>query len=693
MLRKNIGSERISLSLATLAFLFVGQFFIGPILRVAQSQGPPSQAAKSSNPQGDEAGGIELAEKNRVAMRPSGDEGRIKTVERQTEQEAMGQISKVMRLTERSTKRFYQLIEGPSGNREMGFDGKRVWQKTPVFHGYLADDDPIARRTIKGENESPLLSYKTTGQKLYRLPNETIDGKEYLIVRTTTKDPADREIPIKYYLDPATYFVRRTVTGAAITTTSVNDDYRQVDGEWMPFTVTVIQPQVTMVIRTKSVKHNVTIDPAKFEYRDDAAKPENVKPASTKEGGNPLSSPAAAEGDEIIPEAKRIETFELAWKAINDTYWDRTFNGVDWKAIHEKYLPLVKAPAKSKEFHELLNLMVHELHLSHFGVMPPESVMGLNTRAEDLNKVGDIGAKLRWLDGQLVVVDLDKDYPAYAAGIRKGFVITKINGKTPEEIYQEEKKKAGGFELREEIARVRAAGLQLGGKIDVVVKLEVLNEQDKPIQVEVTRKTGRLGASLEFEFEKLDNNIGYIKFNFFFGELLAKFQAALRELRDTQELFIDLRGNPGGAGDLAPALANLLSANAGSLGTLQARYASIPYSYKGTGDQAYKGKVILLVDGYSGSTSEVFSGGLQENKRVTVIGTPTAGAVLPSLRQLLPTGGALQYVISNFKTPNGVVLEGRGVLPDITATLSRKAVLAGRDPARERAIQFIKTSK
>jgi carboxyl-terminal processing protease len=228
----------------------------------------------------------------------------------------------------------------------------------------------------------------------------------------------------------------------------------------------------------------------------------------------------------------------------------------------------------------------------------------------------------------------------------------------------------------------------------VPVKLEVLNEQDKRIQLEVMRKARQLsGGQLEFEFEKLESNIGYIKFNFFFGELLPKFQAALRELRDTEALIIDLRGNPGGAGDLAPAIANLLSANAGSLGSLQARYASLPYSYKGMGDQAYKGKAILLVDEHSASTAEVFSGGLQENKRVTVIGTPTSGGVLPSMMRLLPTGGLLVHVISNFQTPKGVVLEGRGVLPEITATFSRKALLAGCDPVRERAIQFIKTSK
>jgi C-terminal processing protease CtpA/Prc len=40
------------------------------------------------------------------------------------------------------------------------------------------------------------------------------------------------------------------------------------------------------------------------------------------------------------------------------------------------------------------------------------------------------------------------------------------------------------------------------------------------------------------------------------------------------------------------------------------RYDTKPFSYDGTGAEAYKGKVIVLVDRYSGSTSEVFSGGL-----------------------------------------------------------------------------------
>ncbi len=64
---------------------------------------------------------------------------------------------------------------------------------------------------------------------------------------------------------------------------------------------------------------------------------------------------------------------------------------------------------------------------------------------------------LRWIDAQSLVVDVDEDSPAYAAGIRKGFVVTKINNKTPNEIYAAYKQKNTGFQFREEIGRTRAA--------------------------------------------------------------------------------------------------------------------------------------------------------------------------------------------------------------------------------------------
>jgi len=53
-----------------------------------------------------------------------------------------------------------------------------------------------------------------------------------------------------------------------------------------------------------------------------------------------------------------------------------------------------------------------------------------------------------------------------------------------------------------------------------------------------------------------------------------------------------------------------------------------------------------------------------------------------------PTGGALQYVVSNFQTSKGVALEGKGVVPDSAVKPTRAALLAGRDTALEKALRY-----
>jgi C-terminal processing protease CtpA/Prc len=62
------------------------------------------------------------------------------------------------------------------------------------------------------------------------------------------------------------------------------------------------------------------------------------------------------------------------------------------------------------------------------------------------------------------------------------------------------------------------------------------------------------------------------------------------------------------------------------------------------------------------------------------------------LVELLPTGGALIHVISNFQTPKGIVLENRGVRPDVAVKPTRANLLAGRDTVLQRAIELAASS-
>src|SRR6266436_2788401 len=684
MLRKKLGSERVSLSLAMFAFLSVGQFFIHPVLGIAQSQTPPSPTnATTIDP-----AAVKVLEKHITAIGGRDVNKAVKTSELLTEAEVFGMVNKAMRLEDRVTGRFYQRTESPNGSVEMGFDGKRVWQRTPSFRGYLSETDPAARRATS--KEASLIEYKESGKRFARLPNEKIEGKDYSVIESTTTDVVSgQQVPIKYYFDPTTFLLKQTVRGSAVTQKTIYDDYQKVDGIMVAFTRITETPQATIKIKVKSIKYDVAIDPAKFEFHEDSPK-ENERPLANQEDARVPFVPPENRAAQLLPEVTRTETFELVWGKINDTYWDRSFNGVNWKAIHDKYLPLVKVAARGDEFHSLLNQMVGELHVSHVRIMPPGAVVGLASRASDL-KNGGVGLELRWINNQLLIVDVEPDSQAQAAGIRRGFVISTVNGKTPQVLYTEFFKKNPGFPLREEISRVRSVDAEVRGSPNTNLTLDVLNDRNEIVKLALERKAHPLGAS--FESRRLEQNIGYIRFNAFFGDVLEKFQAAVRELRETRGLIIDLRGNPGGAGDMAAAIANVLSKDGGSLGTSKFRYESRSFAYKGSGAEAYKGLVVLLVDELSGSTSEVFAGGLQEKKRATVVGTTTAGAVLPSLVQILPTGGVLVYVVSNFQSPNGTVLEGRGVIPDIAVQRSRAGLLGGHDAPLERATEAIKMGK
>lgn len=613
----------------------------------------------------------------------------LKSVDVQIERSVLGRTIKTRQIGDLTGNRSYQRQDNGNGIIETGYDGQKVWQKAPFFKGYLDDSNVQAKSLKRGGIRLPgtsLYNYKTSEGKFTRQPDESLDGKNYFVLSSEYKDELGKETKVKYYFDPTTYLLKKVVTGAAVTQTETFDDYRKVEGLTIAHASTITNPQFTITNKITGLKLNVPIDASIFEFKEAAANPTATVEKTSASLQTELPKQTGASNE--LSESLRLETFERVWKIVNDTFYDRTFNNVDWQAIHERYLPLAKQTTQSDGFHKLLNKMVQELRLSHFRVMQPENVLTLSSRPRDLN-TGSIGLGFQWIDNQLLVSSVKKDSPAEAAGIRSGFILKRINGKTPEELYVEYQKNNPGFQLKEELARPRALGTELGGEPETKVNLELIGEGSDLLKLELLRKAQPGGRQLEFESKKLDGSIGYIKFNSFFGELLPKFQTALSQLHDTKALIIDLRGNGGGAGDLARSLAGLLNDMPGSLGNVKFRYETQQFSYEGSGEKAYKGKVLILTNEGTASSSEVFASGLQAKKRASVVGSVSAGAALPSLVELLPTGGALQYVVSNFETLDGKLLEGNGVKPDHVVRPSRQGLLAGRDEVLERAVSFI----
>src|SRR5437764_14707691 len=99
------------------------------------------------------------------------------------------------------------------------------------------------------------------------------------------------------------------------------------------------------------------------------------------------------------------------------------------------------------------------------------------------------------------------------------------------------------------------------------------------------------------------------------------------------------------------------------------------------------------MDDGSASTTEIIDAGLQEAGRAYVVGNSTLGAALPSSIERLPGGAVMQYIVADFRTPKGVLLEGRGVQPDRRVVETRAGLKSGRDPVLDAALVAVRASR
>src|ERR1700730_11492740 len=263
----------IALSFQTRAAAAAGSSIIWPATLKVQE--PKAAVPASPTQTTDEAAAAEICERAAAAIGGRDVFKSNKNVEEQVEQEVFGMTSKVFSIRETTgLRRFYTRAEGQNGTIETGFDGKRAWRKTAFFRGYLSESDQQAKVALRSGSQRPLWDYRNSGKKYSRRANETVDGKEYLVVATTETTPLDEQVPAKYYFDPATNLLSRTVIGDQIKSTITVDDYRKVEGRLVPFTQVNTTPQATIKRTIKSIKYDVPVDDARFEYAEGSANAE-----------------------------------------------------------------------------------------------------------------------------------------------------------------------------------------------------------------------------------------------------------------------------------------------------------------------------------------------------------------------------------------------------------------------------------
>jgi len=394
------------------------------------------------------------------------------------------------------------------------------------------------------------------------------------------------------------------------------------------------------------------------------------------------------------------QVFGEVWVTINQTYFDPEFGGVNWDAVYREYLPLIDEAENDDALYQVLNQMLWELNVSHVGVGPVDMWPSVEPVVWGSGKVG---IDLRLLDGEAVITRVEPGSPAELAGLHPGFILQNIAGVSVEQLLAEAQDRlAPPYNDQSRLDQLTRSLLRfIYGEPGACVNLIYLNEKDEMREACVERmyrpRTGEMGdvlplAYLEFESRRLVNDLGYIRFNTFHVDLIPDMLAAVSDLQDAPGIIIDLRGNPGGDPTACEQLAaQFLDEQEFLFGSFKIRSGVI--DRRVTGENVYPGPLVVLIDSLSFSGSEYFSSSMQAVGRGVIIGERSPGGLTAMNVTSLSNGAILGYPVAQLLTPDGVALEGSGVIPDINVTLQREQLLAGIDAQLQAAIDYILTTE
>jgi carboxyl-terminal processing protease len=272
----------------------------------------------------------------------------------------------------------------------------------------------------------------------------------------------------------------------------------------------------------------------------------------------------------------------------------------------------------------------------------------LDPTAYELNQKGlegkfeGIGAYVAAEDDKIVVIAPVAGSPADEAGIRAGDVILEVDGKPTAEM-----------SLTEVVLSVQ-------GPKGTAVSLLILHQgETEPVLIEIVRAEIELPS---VRFEMMDD-IAYINITNFSDRTVGELAPVMEEVKQgAAGIVLDLRSNPGGPVDSVVGVASFFLNEGVVLDIVDNEGKHFSYSVEP--GLATDLPMVVLVDGYSASGSEVLAGALQDYGRAVIAGEKTFGKGSANTMQPLEDGSALYITYARWFTPKGRLIEGEGIHPD-----------------------------
>ncbi|MEG2336575.1 MAG: S41 family peptidase [Bacteroidales bacterium] len=249
-----------------------------------------------------------------------------------------------------------------------------------------------------------------------------------------------------------------------------------------------------------------------------------------------------------------------------------------------------------------------------------------------------IGVQFRAIDDTVTVILPVSGGPSEKVGIKAGDRIVTVNGKSI----------AGKNLSNEEIIK------KLKGPKGTKVKLGILRYGLlKPKEFTVIRDIiPTFSVDVHFMVEP---SIGYIKVSKFADNTAEEFANAMAKLNKAglKNVIIDLRSNGGGYLGAAVEIADMFLEKGDMIVYTQGEHRKRT-DIKASGNGKYKQtKVVVLMDEWSASASEIVAGAMQDNDRGSIVGRRSFGKGLVQEQMELNDGSALRLTVARYYTPSG----------------------------------------
>ncbi len=338
-----------------------------------------------------------------------------------------------------------------------------------------------------------------------------------------------------------------------------------------------------------------------------------------------------------------------------------------WQIVHDSY---VDQPLDDTSLMRgAITGMMESLGDKHSGYMDPQEYSDANISIN--GKYEGIGAYVDTTGDYLTIINPMKGFPAEKAGLMPGDEVRAINGEDMTGI-------------NPELVRLKVIG-PAGSSVHLSV---YRSDGDQILEFDIVRENINI-PSVTGEITK--DNLAYVTITTFGDETTSDLRRILKELmpQKPKGLILDLRDNGGGY------LTTAIEVASEFIGDGVIMYEQYGDDTRETydaikGGQATDIPMIVLVNEFSASASEIVAGAIQDRGRAQLLGVTTYGK--GSVQNWIPLSddqGAIRVTVAKWLTPNGNTIHEIGLTPDVVVERTSEDYKAGLDPQLDAAIAIL----